>query len=75
MIRNTWITTIIFSGIATELGVESSARDALKRDFYIVIVSDTVSSSDKDTHARSLQNMERILTVTSTNELARIWSR
>jgi nicotinamidase-related amidase len=75
MIRNAGITTIIFSGIATELGVESSARDALNRDFYPVIVSDKVSSSYKDAHARSLQNMERILTVTSTNELARIWSR
>ena len=75
MIRNAGITTIIFSGIATELGIESSARDALNRDFYSVIVSDKVSSSYKDAHARSLQNMERILTVTSTNELARIWSR
>jgi len=26
MIRNTWITTVIFSGIATELDVDSSAR-------------------------------------------------
>jgi len=31
MIRNTGITTITFSGIAIELGVESSARDALNR--------------------------------------------
>jgi len=31
MIRNAGITTIIFSGIAAELGVESSARDALNR--------------------------------------------
>ena len=75
MIRNAWITTIIFSGIATELGVESSARDALNRYFYPVIVLDTVSSSDKDAYARSLQNMERILTVTSTNVFARSWSR
>ena len=75
MIRNAGITTIIFSGIATELGVESSARDALNRYFYPVIVLDTVSSSDKDAYARSLQNIERLLTVTSTNELARIWFR
>ena len=75
MIRNAGITTIIFSGIATELGVESSARDALNRDFYPVIVSDAVSSSDKDAHMRCLQNMERFLTVVSTNELASIWPR
>jgi len=75
MIRNAGITTVIFTGIATELGVESSARDALNRDFYSVVVSDAVSSSDKDAHTRSLQNMERYLTVVSTNELASLWSR
>jgi nicotinamidase-related amidase len=74
IIRNAGITTIVFTGIATELGVESSARDALNRDFYSVIVSDAVSSSDKDAHIRSLQNMERFLTVVSTNELTNIWS-
>ena len=75
MIRNAGITTIIFTGIATELGVESSARDALNRDFYPVIVSDAVSSLDKDAHMRSLQNMERFLTVISTKEITSIWSR
>jgi nicotinamidase-related amidase len=75
MIRNAGITTIIFSGIATELGVESSARDALNRDFYPVIVSDAVSSSDKDAHARSLQNMERFLTVSSMKEIVNMWSK
>ena len=75
IIRNAGITTIVFTGISTELGVESSARDALNRDFYPVIVSDAVSSSDKDAHARSLQNMETFLTVASTNELTNIWSR
>jgi len=31
MVRNAGIATIIFSGIATELGVESSASGVLKR--------------------------------------------
>jgi nicotinamidase-related amidase len=75
MIRNAGITTIIFSGISTELGIESSARDALNRDFYPVIISDAVSSSDKDAHTRSIQNIERFLTVISINELGNIWSK
>jgi len=75
IIRNAGITTIVFTGIATEFGIESSARDALNRDFYSVVVSDAVSSSDKDAHARSLQNIEIFLTVTSTNELVNIWSK
>jgi nicotinamidase-related amidase len=75
MVRNAGITTIVFTGIATELGIESSAIDALNRDFYSVVVSDAVSSSDIDAHTCSLQNMERYLTVVSTNELANVWSR
>ena len=75
MVRNADITTIIFTGIATELVSESSARDALNRDFYPLIVSDAVSSSDKDAHTRSLQNMENFLTVVSINEIMDIWSK
>jgi nicotinamidase-related amidase len=52
MIRNAGITIVIFTGIATELVVESSARDALNRDFYSGVVSYAVSSPDKDAHAR-----------------------
>jgi nicotinamidase-related amidase len=75
MVRNAGITTIVFTGISTELGVESSARDALNRDFYPVTVSDAVSSSDKDAYTRSLQNMEKFLTVVSTKEIVNICSK
>ena len=57
MLRNRNISTIIFTGITTEIGVESSARDASNRGFYPVVVSDCVSSMDKEAHDRSLQNM------------------
>jgi nicotinamidase-related amidase len=35
MLRNAGIITIVFTGIATEFGVESSARDAFNRGFYL----------------------------------------
>jgi nicotinamidase-related amidase len=50
MMRNSYITTLIFTGIATEAGIESSARDASNRGFYPVVVSDCVSSIDKETY-------------------------
>jgi nicotinamidase-related amidase len=58
MLRNAGIITVVFTGIATEFGIESSARDAFNRGFYPVVVSDCVSSLDKDRHERSLENME-----------------
>jgi nicotinamidase-related amidase len=63
MLRNRSITTIIFTGIATEMGIESSARDASNRGFYPVVVSDCVSSIDREAHERSLKNMDKLFIV------------
>jgi nicotinamidase-related amidase len=63
MMRNRGVTTLIFTGIATEFGVESSARDASNRGFYPVVVSDCVSSLDKEAHERSLKNLAKLLIV------------
>jgi nicotinamidase-related amidase len=48
----------VLTGIATEFGVESSARYAFNRGFYSVVVSDCVSSPYKDGHERSLEKHE-----------------
>ena len=63
MLRNRNISTVLFTGLTTEIGVESSARDASNRGFYPVVVSDCVSSLDKEAHDRSLQNMARLFIV------------
>jgi nicotinamidase-related amidase len=74
MIRNAGIVTVVFTGIATECGIESSARDAFNRGFYSVVVSDCVSSPDKNGHNRSLENMKNLIIINS-KELENIWSR
>jgi nicotinamidase-related amidase len=75
MLRNAGIITIVFTGIATEGGVESSARDAFNRGFYSVVVSDCVSSPSKDGHERSLENMKNLIIIISSKELENIWSK
>lgn len=50
MVRNAGVTTIVFTGIRTEYGIESIARDAVNRDYYSVIISDAVSSNDRESH-------------------------
>jgi len=69
MMWNRHITTLIFTGIATEFGIESSARDASNRGFYPVVVSDCVSSMDKDAHERSLLNLEKVVVVKNSDEI------
>ena len=63
MMLNHNVTTLIFTGISTEMGIESSARDASNRGFYPVVVSDCVSSMDREAHERSLKNMDRLFIV------------
>jgi len=69
LMRSRRVTTLIFTGIATEFGIESSARDASNRGFYPVIVADCVSSSDRDAHARSLENLEKLVIVKTSAEI------
>jgi nicotinamidase-related amidase len=69
MLRNRSITTILFTGIATEIGIESSARDASNRGFYPVVVSDCVSSMDREAHERSLKNMDKLFIVKNAGTL------
>jgi nicotinamidase-related amidase len=69
MMRNRHITTLIFTGIATEAGIESSARDASNRGFYPVVVSDCVSSMDKDAHERSLINLGKAAIVKNSADI------
>ncbi len=73
MLRNAGIITIVFTGIATEFGIESSARDAFNRGFYSVVVSDCVSSPDKDGHNRSLENMKNLITIINSKEVENVW--
>lgn len=74
-IRNAGISTIIFTGIATEMGIESSARDALNRGFFPVVIKDAVSSRSKEAHERSLQNLASMILLLSTNELISFWKK
>lgn len=71
MMRNRGITTLIFTGIATEFGIESSARDASNRGFYPVVISDCVSSMDKEAHERSLKNLDKLVIIKNSEELLR----
>ena len=73
MLRNADIITIVFAGIATEFGVESSARDAFNRGIYSVVLSDCVSSPYKDGHDRSLENMKNLITVINSKEIENVW--
>ncbi len=73
LLRNKGIETILFTGIATEFGVASSARDASNRGFYPVVLSDAVSSRSKDMHEYALKILEQMAIVASSVDLLKAW--
>ena len=73
MLRNAGISTIVFTGISTEMGIESSARAAGNRGFFPVVVSDAVSSPSKEGHERSLANLKNLMPLVSAEDLAGFW--
>ena len=73
MLRNRDINTILFTGIATEIGIDSSARDSSNRGFYTVVVPDCVSSADKEMHDLTLKVLPRVCLVIPSTEIVTQW--
>ncbi|VWD08376.1 MULTISPECIES: hydrolase [Burkholderia cepacia complex] len=53
-LRRRGITDIVLTGIATNIGVESTARQAYENNYNVVIVSDAVSTSSADAQTFAL---------------------
>jgi len=73
MIRNSGIETVIFTGIATEFGIESSARSAGNHGFYPVVVEDCVSSANREMHEYALKVMKTQVIVSNSSEIIASW--
>jgi nicotinamidase-related amidase len=69
-LRRRGIRTIVLGGIATNMGVESTARDAFERGYDLVFVEDAMSSLTAEWHGFSVtQIFPRIGRVRSTEEV------
>jgi nicotinamidase-related amidase len=69
-LRRRGIRTIILGGISTNIGVESTARDAFERGYSLVFAEDAMSASSAEGHTSSCQNIfPRIGHVRSTAEV------
>ena len=69
-LRRRGIDTIILAGIATNYGVEGTARQAHERDYAQVLVSDAMSAFSAEEHHHSLSTeMPRIARVRTTDQV------
>ena len=59
ILRANGIRTVMFSGVATNVCVETTARDAFLRDFYVVLLDDATATYSEADHKATLSNIDR----------------
>ena len=57
ILRSRGIRTVVVTGVATNVCVESTARDAYMRDYYVVLVDDCTAAYSPVKHAATLDNI------------------
>jgi nicotinamidase-related amidase len=69
-LRRRKMTTLVLCGIATEFGVESTARDAFERGYELILVSDAMTGLSAESHTDAVERIfPRIGRVRSTDQV------
>jgi nicotinamidase-related amidase len=74
LLRSNGIKTVVIGGCTTEGCVESTARDAMFNDLYVVIAVDCVASDDREQHDASLLLMRHRFDLATADEIAAVWA-
>jgi nicotinamidase-related amidase len=74
LLSSNGIETAVITGCTTEGCVESTARDALFNDYYVVIVEDCVASDDRAQHDASMLLMRHRFDVATSTDIFATWS-
>ena len=74
VLRSNAIESLVITGATTEGCVESTARDALFNDYYVVIAEDCVASDDRAQHEASLLLMRNRFDIAQSPEILAVWS-
>ena len=67
-LRQRGVTQVFITGIATSLGVESTARGAYDHGYNVVLVADAMTDRDADAHRHSVERIFPRLGETDTTE-------
>jgi len=75
VLRDHGIRTLVMTGVATNVCVESTWRDGFMNGYYIVVPADCVGSHNSALHEASLENVRQTFgTVTDSAEVKGLWS-
>ncbi len=69
ILKNNAIDSLLIAGVATDLAVSSTVRDAHDRDYHITILADCCAAANKEDHETALLSLKKIATVKSSKEV------
>jgi len=76
ILRSKGVRTILIGGVATEGGVEGTARTARNLGYDIVVLKDCVGSRNRELHELALKLMEQThFDIATASEIAEEWRR
>ncbi|HEY1233051.1 MAG TPA: cysteine hydrolase [Candidatus Binatia bacterium] len=76
ILRSNGVRTILIGGVATEGGIEGTARTARNLGYDIVVLKDCVGSRNRELHELALKLMEQThFDISTAGEIAEIWRR
>lgn len=75
VLRSNSIENLLLAGVATNVCVESTARDAFMYDYRVTVLSDCTGSYSAELYEATLENMRRAFgTVATSEEVAELWA-
>ena len=60
LLRNLGINTLVVTGVATDMCVETTSRDAADRGYHVIIVEDAVATFVEEHHIAALSGFARV---------------
>ncbi len=73
LLRSNGIETVVLGGCTTEGCIESTARDAMFADLYVVIAQDGVASDDREQHEASMLLMRHRFDLADSQQISAVW--
>jgi len=69
------IESLVLTGVATDIGVEFTARHAMACGYYSVVAEDATGAYTEEAQARSIAALRSWTTVVPAAEVCRVWAR
>jgi nicotinamidase-related amidase len=73
-LRALGVESLVFCGVATDIGIDLSAKHASALGYFPVVVEDAVGSYSEDRHLAALASMRSWIPVSDSNTIIEIWA-